>query len=235
MNLEKIEYYISKYKAYLKSEEVDYKEVYKWECLKNFKDNWNEERKDIQAMYESSLKSQYSGFLWGGRRNSPRSAMIEMMEHNSDFIRDMFRDLFNEKREVLLRMDRFAFHCDQVMAEIRKRRPKVQPHYHDRFKILSVYLSFNFPEEYCIFDYKEFKKFAELIEIRELPQEFEVVRFYKITKTLSKFILKDEELLELHAAKISGSEFYKDAAPMLMVHDLYYLAGTKKLDNINLD
>ena len=78
----------------------------------NFKDNWNEERNDIIAMYESSLKSQYSGFLWGGRRNSPRSAMIEMMEHNADFIRDMFRDLFNEKREVLLRMDRFAFHCD---------------------------------------------------------------------------------------------------------------------------
>ena len=228
MNLKKIEEYISKYKEYLKAEQVDYKEIYKWECLENFKNNWNEEKQDLASIYEQSFRSKYSGFLWGGRRNSARSAMLEMINHNPEFIRDMFRDLFNEKREVLLRMDRFAFHCDQVMQEIRKNRPKMQPHFHDRFKILSLYLTFNKPEEYCIFDYKEFKKFAELIEIRELPQDFEIVRFFKITRTLSKFVEKDEELLELHKNKIKGDEFYKGNAPMLMVHDLYYLAGTKQ-------
>ena len=67
MKVEKINDYISKVKHYLKVNEND-EFLYKYECLKNFQDNWDIEAIDFRLMYDQSLSSKMSNRLWGGRR-----------------------------------------------------------------------------------------------------------------------------------------------------------------------
>ena len=222
MNLKKIEESIESYKLYLSQLTEEYPQSFKWECLKNYKDRWNEESADMEMMYRQSFKSQISVSLWGGSRNSPKSAMLQMIKTNPDYARIMFRDLFDERKELHMRMDRFSFHCDQLMEEVQKTDSKFSQHRHDNYRIISLYLCFNDPENYCIYNYKAFKKYMEFLEVQKLPEEFEVNRFFKVCKTLASFLAKDEELLQMHQELIKEEYFYKGAAPMLMVHDLYH-------------
>ena len=220
MKLENIQDYVGKFKQYLASEEPYY-EDYKWENLKNFQTHWDANAADFAAMYNKSFTSKYSGRLWGGSKNSAKSMMLAMINKNADFIRSAFKDFFNIEKEIMLRANRFSFHCDQVMEEVRSDNPKLVKHYHDNFKILSVYLSFMYPMEYCIFDYKAFRQMMKKLEVVEIPESYEIDRFFKICKNLYNIISQDEELIELHRSKIQGDDFYADES-LLLVHDFYW-------------
>ena len=220
MKLENIQLYVDKMKTYLQSESPFY-EDYKWENLKNFQDHWDLEEPDLGKMYNTSFTSKYSGRLWGGSKNSAKAMMMEMIKINPDFIRSAFKDFFNNEKEIMLRANRFSFHCDQAMEEVRKINSKLVKHYHDNFKILSVYLTFKYPTEYCIFDYKAFKQMMKKLEVVEIPEQYEVDRFFKISKNLYNIISEDQEFVELHKSKIVGEAFYQEAS-MLLVHDFYW-------------
>ncbi len=220
MKLENILAYKDKFKAYLESE-APFNEDYKWENLKNFQDHWDLEAADLGDMYDKSFTSKYSGRLWGGSRNSAKAMMLEMIKVNPDFARTSFRDFFNEEKEIMLRANRFSYHCDQLMDEVHKTQPKLVHHYHNNFKMLSVYLAFRFPMEYAIFDYKAFRQMMKRLEVVEIPQEFEVDRFFKIVKNLFNILSEDIELLELHRTRLMGNEFYTGESLML-VHDFYW-------------
>ena len=220
MKLENILDYKDKFKAYLDSEAPFYEE-YKWENLKNFQDHWDLEAMDFYAMFNQTFSSKYSGRLWGGSRNSAKSMMLEMTKVNPEFVRSSFRDLFDEDKEIMLRANRFAYHCDQLMHEVHKAQPKLVKHYHNNFKILSVYLAFRFPMEYAIFDYKAFRQMMKRLELQEIPEEYEVTRFFKIVKNLFNILCEDTELLELHRSRLLGEDFYTGESLML-VHDYYW-------------
>jgi len=220
MKVHLIKEYIEKYKTFLDSE-IPYYEAYKWECVSNFQEHWNLGAEDLRTMYKQSLSSIYSAKLWKGSKNSPKSVMLKYFKSNPEFARDAFRDLFNEELEVILRMDRFSYHCDQLLPELIKFDRKADRHYHDDFRILSVYLALKYPQKYCVFDYKPFKKMMVKLETQDVPAEFEIGRFFKLMQGLYKILIKDKELLEIHAKKIEGEEFYKEPC-MMLVHDFYW-------------
>jgi len=220
LKVARLQHYIDQYKKFLLSQ-VHLEEAYKWEALANFKANWNVESNDLGLVYKNSLKSKVSGQLWGGEVDSPKSAMIQLIETDEAFMRSCFRDLFEESRDILLRMDRFGFHCNQLMDRLQKNYPKTVFHYHNDYKILSVYLAFNDPMAYTIYDAKHFQKMAEKLETKTPFQSFEIVRFFKLCKTIHQFLLKDAALIEIHQNLISGDE-YDHENSLLLVHDFYW-------------
>lgn len=217
---------LEKYKNYLKAN-LDNDQNYKWEVIKTFQENWKLEELDILSMYDRSLKNSSSSHLWNGENNSPKSVMKQMMQINPEFCRTMFRDLYAEDKELLLRLDRFGFHCDQLMAEVEKQFGKTISHYHHDFKILSVYLALAYPKIYCIYDYPAFRIFAEKIEVKDIPEEYAILRFFKIMRAVYGIISKDEELRELYEKRFKGEHYYKEAS-LLLCHDFYYLIGSNE-------
>ena len=69
MVLNLIESYIEKYKKLI-SENPKYDELYKWESLKNFQDNWDIDAKDFGEMYNKSLSNSISNNLWASQKNT---------------------------------------------------------------------------------------------------------------------------------------------------------------------
>lgn len=216
MKVHLIEEAKEEFKAYLK-ETDDYREIYKFECLKNYKDNWDLNASDLPGMYDKSFSSRISSRLWGGRRNSAKSFMLEFFNMNSEFMVAAFSDLFDESKDVVLRMNRFKFYCDEMLGDLQKKNKKASFHHHN-LRMISLYLSFQYPESYCVFDYKAFSKLMERFEVPEIPQDFEIGRFYKLAKAIGNILGKDKELMELHQKQLFGDEFYKEPT-MLLVHD----------------
>lgn len=226
MKVDKINEYISKVKNYLKQEDLHDEFLYKYECLKNFQEHWDIAAIDFHSMYDAALSSKMSNRLWGGRRNSSKASMLEMIKADKHFADSMFRDLFDEGKAVNQRMERFIFHCDELIQLVPVRKKDPLHHKHDNYTILSVYLASRYPEQYCIFEYPQFRDTMEKLGVSEIPQIFEISRFFKLSQALHKMILKDEELMEIQKARIDEDIFYQDAS-MLLVSDFYDLVGKK--------
>jgi len=113
MNLQKIKNYIAEYKLHLQNSR-ELENAFKWESLKSFQDNWDIDAADFGKMYDASFQNQTSRRLWKGDNFFPKEMMLKFIELSPDFVRNMFRDLFDEKKEVENRITRFQFCCDRL-------------------------------------------------------------------------------------------------------------------------
>ena len=223
MNLGIIKKEIENYKKLIVTSMYD--EMYKWEALKNFQDNWNIEADDFKAMYDKSFYSSYTNNLWANPHWYPKSVMLRFIDHDKERVRQMFMDLFNEEESVDRRTDRFVYHCDKMLEEISVVEPSMKRHFHDGQRIVSLYLAFRFPDKYAMYKYTEFKTFMKAVKVKDIPGTGEYERFFKVTRTLYNILVKDEELMKLHKSLLTD-DCYKDETLMLaqdFIFSLRYL------------
>lgn len=188
---------IQLYKAYIQSS--DYDEIYKWEALKNFQDNWDIEADDFRSVYDSSFSSRSGNNLWANPHWFPKNVMLKFIEYDKERVRQMFRDLYNEGEDIDKRIERFVWHCDRILEEVSASDRSVKNHFHDGQRIVSLYLAFRYPDRYAIYKYTEFKTFMEHVQATDIPGTGEYERFFKVIRMLYNNYLKtDSELLNIH-------------------------------------
>lgn len=193
--------------------------LYKYENLSNFRKYWDLSELDLSIMYAKSLKSSISGRLWGGTVDSPRSVMLQFIEVNKEYVRSAFRDLYNENKDLSMRVNRFSFHCDQLLDQLKATTEKVDQHYHESPQMAFLYLCFNDPEKYSLYNYSQFSRALELFETKSIPEKFEVERFFKLSKAIYTIIRKDEELIQIVQSRIP--EVYGIETNYLMLNDFF--------------
>jgi len=228
MNLQKIEAYIQYFKTYLKSKAA-VEELYKWESQKVFQDNWNIEDPNLLEVYDRSLKNSQTSRLWKDGTYRPKEVMLILGELSPEYLGHIFGDLFNEEKNVADRLDRFIFYCNDLLNEYKIQYPlKIENnHYHDYF-ILSLYLSFHYPEQYTFYNFDTFKQSLIHLGSRNIPELNDIERFFKISRTLWKFLEKDEEVWKLHQKRLYSDIFYKEKS-LLLVHEFFKVIASKKL------
>jgi hypothetical protein len=213
MNLALIKKEIELYKSYIKSSNYD--ELYKWEALKNFQDNWDIEKNDFRTVYDKSFYSRYGNNLWANPHWFPKAVMLKLIDHDEERAREMFRNLFNEKEVIDKRIEQFVFHCDRILEEVYAKDKSVKNHFHDGQRIVSLYLAFRFPDKYAIYKYTEFKTFMEKVQATDIPGTGEYERFFKVVRTLfNKYLKVDAELMKIHNCLLTD-ECYKGETLML--------------------
>ena len=211
-SLQKIRQQIENYKKFIVSKNYD--EIYKWQSLKNFQDNWNIEAEDFKTMYNNSFNNSISNNLWSNRFWFPKDAMMKLIEYDKEIVRKMFTDLFNENENIDKRVDKFVYHCDQLRDEIIKTDTSFKNHFHDGQRIISLYLAFKFPDKYAIYKYTEFKTFMQIVDATDIPGTGEIERFFKIVRTLFNIISQDNEMIDTHK-KLLDENCYKNQTLML--------------------
>ena len=222
MNLQKIQQYISEYKEHLKkARELEH--AFKWESLKVFQENWDLEAADFGKMYDACFQSTTTRRLWKGDNFFPKEMMLKFIELSPDFVRNMFRDLFDEKKDIENRIPRFQFCCDSLLAEYKSKNPLSieNNHFHQENHVISMYLSFRFPENYTLFEYPFFKKTMENLGSTNAPTPFDFGRFFKVVRTLNSFLKKDEEVLILQKKKLNPQVHFMGST-LLSVNDFYH-------------
>jgi len=204
-----------------------YNELYKYECLQNFEANWDLSALDLKTMYDNSLQSKLSGRLWGGSQNSAKEVMLLFLDMDKEFVRSMFRDLYNEDKDLGMRINRFVFHCDQMLEQLQSKQPKWTTHFHGESEV-AFYLAFNNPQVYPLFNYGPFAIMMQRLEVKSVPESYELERYFKLCKGLYTLLKRDIQLVRLHKEVREAAGYYGDDT-VIMVHDyLVVCAGHKE-------
>lgn len=219
MNLKKILSLIENYKKYLQSRQAE-EELYKWESLKNFNENWNTEAEDLAGMYDRSFQNSSSRRQWKGNDFYPKEMMLKLIAAEPEYIRLALRDLFNDNKEIGGRVNRFMFYCDEVLNIYKTKNPKAKEnnHYHTH-EIVMMYLAFRFPEKYTLYNAAAFVHFLQSVDAKNISASHDLERFTKITKTINIFLKKDGEVQELLSKRLEEGKHFQ-SENVLAVHEL---------------
>ena len=199
----------------------EYKSLFKWDAIKQFQDNWDINADDFKQMYEESFSKNVATRLWEGENFFPKQAMLTLLDYDQEKVRAMFRNLLNEEKDIEARIEFFIFDCNTLRNEILKTNPEFTNHYHGDYAMISIYLSFKYPEKYSIYKYDEFKQFMEAVKSKSIPTDKEITRFFKVMRTINILISKDAELLEIHKKIREINNTYVNDS-LLLAQDFYH-------------
>ena len=229
MNLQKIQTYIGLFKKYLKHTKAT-KQLYKWESLQSFQANWDVEHPSLATIYDKSLKNSETTHLWKQDNYTPKRMMLIFAKVAPDYVRHCFKDLFNEDKNIADRVDRFLFYCEEMLADYKQQNVLSieNNHYHDYY-IISLYLAFHYPEQYTLYDFTTFQQAMRHLGSRNIPELNDIERFFKVSRTLWKFLEKDEEVWRLHQQRLYSPIFYKEKS-LLLVHEFLQVVADKAIE-----
>ena len=221
MNVKKLQAYIDLYKRFLEKDR-NLTGVYKYESVFHFQNNWDVDAPDFGKMYSASLKNSMTKRLWKREAWHPKEMMLKLIETDQEFVRRMFKDLFDESKAADQRISRFKFGCDEMLTDYKlKNQTSIENnHHHDNNEMILLYLSFRYPTAYCLFEYSAFRQTMELLGVPNLPGPYDVDRFLKLTKILNTFLQRNEPLVALHKAR-RQKPMYFGGESKLIVHDFY--------------
>ena len=216
MNLSLLQSHIAAFRHRLEAG-ADFPMLFAWESQRIFQENWDIDAADFAAMYDASLQNSHSRTLWKGERYAPKEMMSLFIQAYPGFVKDIFKDLFNENREVEGRMDRFIYHCDELLRNYRDTHPDFVEtrHYHEDYRMVSLYLAFRYPDQYAIYDHEPFVRFLKKVQAKDLPLVADPGRYFKVVRTVYNLLEKDLSLLGMHYQRLDPAVHFMGRSLLL--------------------
>ena len=103
---------LEEYKSELKGVRWD-DEKFKWQAIKGFQERWDIESTDFCTMLKNSLDKTFN--LLASSHYFPRKMIEEFAQKESETVRQMFMDLFDESKDLYGRMVSFKAQSKQLV------------------------------------------------------------------------------------------------------------------------
>lgn len=168
--------------------------IYKLESLQVYKENWNLESGNPSEMFDRSFYNTENRRLWQNESWQPKRVMMEFWKSDPMSVRLMFQDLFNETKSIDGRIGRFLFGCDMLLHDFRRAHVGTieNNHYHEDYKMIALYLGFEYPETYAPYDFEVFQGTLTYLGAKDIPQQHDLPRYFKMLNTLQNFLDKED-------------------------------------------
>ena len=119
-------------------------EEFKWRGIKTFQDNWDIEAQDLSDMIKRSLSG--VSHMMVSQARFPEGMIEDFAEREPDTVRDMFKDLFDESKDIIERFHSFK----QKSADLLERVGNgAKNHFQDE-RTIALYLWLAYPEKYYV-------------------------------------------------------------------------------------
>lgn len=224
---EKLQRLVEEYKSDFK-ENIPL-ELYKWEAVKHFQDNWDIDAEDFPAMLSRSLSK--TANLLASMSNFPRKMIEKYATLYTEEIKELFSILFDESLDLKERIDTFIAGIEQVH---KKWDVKGGRNHYQTFNVVSTYLWLRYPNKYYIYKPSVAKiLFDKLgIEIKLTPLKANaVIKTYELYDSISNHLLEDQELKAMFEKVITPS-CYPDNLMRTATVDLGYYLKKKKATTV---
>ena len=201
-------------------------ELYKWEAVKNFQDNWDLNAEDFPAMLSRSLSKTEN--LLASMNNYPRRMIKQFAQRFPQDVKSLFVALYDETVNLKERIDAFIAGIEQIHMKWDGKEAK--NHYHT-FNVVSTYLWLRYPDKYYIYKPSVVKNLFDRlgIDIKLTPLKANaVIKTFEVYDSISDYLLKDLELKAMFE-EVMTSNCYPDKLMKTTTVDLgYYLKIKKK-------
>lgn len=215
MNQPLIKTYLQAYKDQFAH--ISNQELYKWQAVKQFQDHWDIDAEDFYLMLQESL-SLTENLLTSGLY-FPKGMLVETAEVQPEAVRNLFKTLYSEEEDLLYRIETFRAGMKELIAS----NFDVKNDYQDHRAVI-VYLVLKYPERYYLYKFGMFKTFASKINYTYTPVKGRiqnVSHFNNLCDIIKPIIVKDQELLRLHNARLTAG-CYIDENHNILTQDFIY-------------
>jgi hypothetical protein len=217
MNTQKIRNIIKLYKQHF--DKTHNGEIYKWEAVKCFQNNWNIEAELFPEMLDNALA--LSKNLLDSGRYFPKRMLHHNAARSPEPLRLLFRTLYNEDQDLLKRITNFQ----KDLSSTNKNNFKGKNDYQDHRAIM-VYLSLRYPDRYYLYKFGLLRDFAAIVDFPYKPKNGvieNVSQYLNLCDLLREEIIEDAELLQLHRKRLTD-KCYNDTSYHLLTQDVIYAA-----------
>lgn len=215
---------LEEYKSELKGVRWD-DEKFKWQAIKGFQERWDIESTDFCTMLKNSLDKTFN--LLASSHYFPRKMIEEFAQKESETVRQMFMDLFDESKDLYGRMVSFKAQSKQLVNK-----------YWDPGKsdfqtenTLTTYLWLRYPDKYYIYKFEEAKSLANELKTNYVfkagDYKNNVENFIKLYDELSQELCKDLELKQIVQSKLED-DFYDDPKCKTLAIDFGYFVNQRQ-------
>ncbi|HLF63125.1 MAG TPA: hypothetical protein VI603_05220 [Saprospiraceae bacterium] len=199
--------------------------LYKYDMLANFRTIWTFSADDFTGMYDRSLQSDVTRRWWKRDHYRPKEMMLVLIKSEEQYVRQAFKELFQETKNIENRVDSFIFYCDELLRMYKRANPKsIENNHYQDSTIISLYLAGMYPERYTLYPGRVvFNKALHTLHAKENPDKDDLARFFKVSITLYQFLMKNESVKRLIESNVRPSN------NLLLSHELvYFLSGNWK-------
>lgn len=190
-------------------------ESYKWLAIKNFQDNWNIDAPDFHSMLKKSLAK--ANNLLSARNYYATGMILSFAEENPESVRNAFRDLFDESKDISDRIDDFR-DASEEFIKVNGANNSFQD-----LRAITVYLWLMYPDKYYIYKTNVVKKSSEylasdihFIQGRYLENQKNLQLFYD---EINAIVKKDPDLRKMLNEKLT-SDCYFDPELKTLTSDI---------------
>lgn len=129
-------------------------EEFKWRGIKTFQDNWDLEAPDLADMIKRSLNG--VSHMMVSQARFPEGMIEGFAEREPDTVRAMFKDLFDESKDIVERFHSFK----QKSADLLERVGNgAKNHFQDE-RTIALYLWLRYPDKYYVYQYTQARNFS---------------------------------------------------------------------------
>lgn len=234
----KLKSYIERYRELLT--QPRYGENYKWQAIKNFQDKWDIDAPDFMNMLDKSMKPECS--LWAASQYLPKKMLLEFCKIDQEQVREMFKVLFDETRNLDYR---FSFFKQQAKILLNTLGIPSARHTYQDDRAISLYLTLKYPETYSFYKFTMYKEFLE--EINSTKQikmgDFENFTDYlELIEDIKKYLVKNQRIILLNTQRLLNEDnsikqdYYNDPELNLLTQDfIFCVTAYLKPKNIELN
>lgn len=204
-------------------------ELYKWEAIGHFQQNWKPEEDDFAAMLERALSK--SENLLTGYQYYPKGMLTVFAKMNPGKTREALVNLLDESQDLVERMKAFSQETSELLAErnaeLGEGEKPLKNAYQDP-RAMSVYLTFAHPETYYLYKYSLFVNTAKRLGFDTKGDKYDkVVRYQQLCdRILDRLLTSHHDLLAISDATVPPELRRYDPAHHILVQDIaYYVDG----------
>lgn len=198
------------------------REKWKWEAVKWFQDHWDMEAEDFAGMLDASLSK--TSILLAASNNYPKQMIVVFAQAAPEEVRDMFRQLFDEKQDVI---DRIVSFKEKSVTLLDRYGGGAKNHYQTE-NAISVYLWLRHPDKYYIYKYGEIKAAIQKLggDAHFVKGRYEenLRNFYRIYDEVCAKLSQDDEMKRLLQSQLTDT-CYPDPALKTLTFDFgFYIS-----------
>lgn len=124
-------------------------EEFKWRGIKTFQDNWDLDAQNFSDMIKRSLRG--VSHMMVSQARFPEGMIEGFAEREPDTVRAMFKDLFDESKDIVERFHSFK----QKSADLLERVGNgAKNHFQDE-RTIALYLWLRYPDKYYVYQYTQ--------------------------------------------------------------------------------
>jgi len=228
MNPKLIQKYLVEYKKQFS--EISQKEIYKWEAIKQFQDNWNEDSDDFAGMLERCFLQ--SKNLLASGAYFPLKMLLQNARETPDRVKGLLLDLFDEDIDLLKRIEFFREGFNKLSTRSFSEKHKT---YQDDRAII-VYLALRFPEDHFLYKYGIFRDAAKKTRYTYVPRKGNlknIYPYYRFCEIIKYYTSLDQELVNLHNQRLTSSCYIDNSLHVLTQDIIYAIANYLNIEGVD--